>query len=206
MDKPCPLVWHFCFNISYLLYLHIHRNISRSEVIWYIGSFIGLPLLLTIVCHPEAPFFDQPSWQLTEHVCFALTGLLSMHAPCWATLWRRAGQRLNFTKPSVSWKHTWAWQESVSEAAILSLLSQEPKLKDCGWCAFVSHSAASGKLRGGTGSCQEGHPPLWQCAEALPHHQPPQQSHVLCLWQRPVGWKNRPHLQTGSAEMESEIF
>ncbi len=68
----------------------------------------------------SSSFVKQPSGQLNEHVYSALTGLLSMPALCWATLCSGAGQRLNFTKPSVSWKHTWVWQESVSEAARLS--------------------------------------------------------------------------------------
>lgn len=71
---------------------------------------------------------------------------------------------------------------------------------------FLFLSAASGKLCWGTGSSKESRTPLWQRAQALPHNQPSQQSHVLCMWQCPLGWENRSHLQTGPAEMEWEIF
>lgn len=92
------LVCHFCTDISTYF----------------------LPVLFTRSLLAWTSLMKQPSGQLKEHVCSALTGLPSMPALCWVTLCRRVGQRLNFTKPSVSWRHTWAWQESVSEAASLS--------------------------------------------------------------------------------------
>lgn len=72
-------------------------------------------------------------------------------------------------------------------------------------CVCLCLSAASGKLGGGAGGGQESHPPVGRRAEAVPDHQPPQQSHVLRLRQRPVGWENGPRLRAGPGQVEPEV-
>lgn len=83
--------------------------------------------------HRTSVLSDEPN----DGVCFAPTGLLSTPALCWATHCRKAGRRLNSVKPSVSWKHTWAWQESVSEAATLGSCSNTKAEAEWLMCIYV---------------------------------------------------------------------